>query len=331
MKRSTGVQYLAGTAIAAASLVIFFRGVDFAQLKRELVQGRVVTLAACAFLSVFALVFRAMRWKVMLPERDDAHRGGLFPYVMVGFMVNNVLPARIGEAARALLLWRKNGYPAFVSIGSLVLERFLDVVLFISFFVVPVFVLGYTRPPIRSAAVVMGAIFICSLVALVLYGLYPSRARRLGSAGLRVVPGRFRERAEKVARELASNLHWISRPRKVLQTTVLSFAILLCYVVAIMFFLDDFGYTGLFRGMFVIAFAAMGAAIPLAPGYVGTMHAMLLQGLVIAGVGEERARAVAILYHAFSYSPVTLLGLYYFFRTDITFKDISQARSTLDA
>jgi uncharacterized membrane protein YbhN (UPF0104 family) len=82
--------------------------------------------------------------------------------------------------------------------------------------------------------------------------------------------------------------------------------------------------------LFAQAAAAFGAAIPLAPGYVGTLHAALLQGLVTFGFDPEKGRAVAILYHALCYVPVTLLGLIFFFQTRLSFKELSSARESIE-
>jgi uncharacterized membrane protein YbhN (UPF0104 family) len=76
--------------------------------------------------------------------------------------------------------------------------------------------------------------------------------------------------------------------------------------------------------------AAIGAAIPLSPGYVGTLHAALKQGFILCGIDTNKAVAVATIYHAVGYITVTILGLWYFFRMKISFKDISSSKETMD-
>jgi hypothetical protein len=86
---------------------------------------------------------------------------------------------------------------------------------------------------------------------------------------------------------------------------------------------------GLLEGMFAQAFAAFGAAIPLAPGYVGTLHAVMLHGLTILGMNIDHARALVIAYHIINYVPITILGLILFFQTKLSFKDISRAKEKI--
>jgi uncharacterized membrane protein YbhN (UPF0104 family) len=86
---------------------------------------------------------------------------------------------------------------------------------------------------------------------------------------------------------------------------------------------------GFLDSMFGVAFAALGAAIPLSPGYVGTLHAMMQEGLSLLGVALEKAGAITILYHAIGYVIVTIMGIYFFFTTNVSMSDIGKAKDEL--
>jgi uncharacterized membrane protein YbhN (UPF0104 family) len=77
--------------------------------------------------------------------------------------------------------------------------------------------------------------------------------------------------------------------------------------------------------LFAQAFAACGSAIPLAPGAVGTLHAVLLQGLVITGMEAGKARALVVLYHAVGYVALTTIGLVFFLTMNVKFKEITES------
>ena len=134
MKVSRILQFAAGIGLAAFGLSIFFKNVDLHKLGYEIVSVNPLIAISCAILAVASLWFRALRWKIMLPSSRKAHKRGLFPIVAIAFMINNILPARLGEAARVVLLWKKNNYTAAQSIGSLILERMLDMLAFSSCF-----------------------------------------------------------------------------------------------------------------------------------------------------------------------------------------------------
>jgi glycosyltransferase 2 family protein len=339
VKLSRVAQFIGGVALAAAGMAIFFQKVDVHKLGGELFSLSPLTVAIVAVLGVMTLVFRAWRWKIMLPDQEGASKRGLFPIVSIGFMVNNILPARLGEAARVVLLWKKNGYPPALCIGSIILERMFDTLAFMSCFFIPVFILDTMKtarvggaaagksPTLLAFALLFGAIFLSACSAVFLYSRFPTWSRRVARKLLRFVPGSFRGKAQTMGAEVLSNLNWIFSLKKVGLMVGHTYCIMLCYAVTIMMLAKDAGFS-LLHGLFAQAFAATGAAIPLAPGYVGTLHAVLLQGLLLCGLSREKAIAAALLYHAIPFCAITLLGLYYFFSMRISFKDISGMQKT---
>jgi glycosyltransferase 2 family protein len=339
MKYSRFAQFAGGIALAIAGMAIFFQKVDIHKLGNELVSLNPLTVILVALLSVMTLLFRAWRWKIMLPDQEKASKRGLFPIVTIGFMVNNILPARLGEAARVLLLWKKNGYSPALSIGSIVLERFFDTLAFASCFFIPVFILGAMKTaavggtvggkslPLQAFALLFGAIFLGACLAVFLYARFPAWSRGRGKKLLRFVPLSFRGKAHAIGKDVLSNLDWVFSLKKVALMVMHTYCIMLCYAVTITVLAKEATFSVL-HGLFAQAFAAMGAAIPLAPGYVGTLHAVLKQGLLLCGLSPEKAIATAILYHAIPYCTITLLGLYYFFKMRVSLKDISSMKNT---
>ena len=343
MKFSRAAQWILGTCLAAAGLLIFFRNVDPHRLAHQLSRTNPLALAACAGLSVCTLWFRTLRWNIMLPSPPMSHKKQLFPIVTIAFMINNILPARMGEAARAVLLWRRNGFSAAVSIGSLILERGIDVLALSASFFVPVFCAPLMRPgsgltstasvyktvTLQSCAILLSAGVAAAVGLLVAYSLFPVLVRRMFAVCLKMVPARAHPRMQRIGMDIASTLDWTFSAPKAAAVTALSVCIVLCYGLMVVILTKETGF-GILQGLFAQAFAALGAAIPLAPGYVGTLHAVMLEGLVLCGTARDKAQAVTILFHAVPYITVTLLGLYYFFSMNITFRDISEAEKSIE-
>jgi glycosyltransferase 2 family protein len=339
LKPSRIIQWVLGACLAAAGLLIFFRSVDMRGLGYQLSHARPAGIAAAVVLSVASIWLRSLRWSIMLPSPPLSHKKQLFPVVMVAFMINNILPARLGEAARAVLLWRRNGYSAAVSIGSLILERGIDVLTLSTCFFAPVFLapnIGsgvgasvYKTVTLHSAAVLLAAAVACCVGLLAAHSLFPAGVRRMFKAALAVVPRAAHAKIRRIGADVATTLDWTFSIRKVLAVVAFSAGIVVCYALIAVFLVGDAGF-GLLQGLFSQAFAALGAAIPLAPGYVGTLHAVMLEGLVLCGLARDKAQAVTILFHAIPYCTVTLLGLYYFFRLKMTFRDISEAEKKIE-
>ena len=339
MKLSRIAQFAGGVALAAAGLAIFFQKVDIHKLGSELISLSPMTVSLTMVLAILTLVFRAWRWKIMLPDVEKANNHGLFPIVCIGFMINNILPARLGEAARVMLLWKKNGYPAALSIGSIILERVFDSLAFMSCFFIPFFFLNSLKSAqlggaiagknltLQAFALLFGAIFLGACLLVFLYARFPKQSRAIAKKLLGFVPHSQRGRAQTIGSEILANLNWIFSVKKVGIMIMHTYCIMLCYAVMMALLVKAPGFSVL-HGLFSQAFAAMGAAIPLAPGYVGTLHAVLLQGLLLSGLAREKAIATALLYHAIPFCAITIVGLYYFFRMRLSFKEISKIETS---
>jgi uncharacterized protein (TIRG00374 family) len=330
MKISRIIKIVIGIAIAALCLYIFLKDVDINSLITELKSVKITPLIIACLLIIATLYLRSLRWKFMLPDIPNTSKKFLFSNVMIGFMINNILPARIGEFARAFILWKKNRFPLATSLGTLIVERVIDILIFSIFFIIPVF----TLPQCSSLTVyafVFTGIIIFSVVCVLIYFRFQSTSITFATWIISKFPEKFRGRTLQICKELATTLIWLKSPKRAFITICLSFLTLLCYPVMIIVLAGDAGIPfGLLEGMFAQAFAAFGAAIPLAPGYVGTLHAIMLQGLEILGMNADKARAMIIIYHAVNYILITILGLYFFFRMKLSIKEISSAKEEME-
>jgi glycosyltransferase 2 family protein len=337
MKLSKPLQFIIGIALAAGGLYIFFHNVDVERLKTELLSCKVHAVLLCASISMLTILIRALRWKVMLPDVENAYKKNLFPIVAISFMLNNILPARLGEAARVVLLWKKNRYSPAQSIGSIVMERIFDTLAFMSSFFIPVFFIKSIREAHVTGAIFFGknitigmiamlfavcVTFVCAI--LFIYTRMPETTGKAASFFLRFLPAGAGKKLNSIASEVFSNLQWIFSIKKVIMVIFYTTLMMLCYGVIMAIITDRQGFT-IAHGIFANSFAAMGAAIPLAPGFVGTLHAVLLQGLLFCGLDRDKAVAVTILYHAIPYFAVTALGLFFFFRMKLNLKEFSTA------
>ncbi|KMQ51314.1 hypothetical protein CHISP_1797 [Chitinispirillum alkaliphilum] len=328
MSKSRALQLLGGIVLAGAGLSIFFRDLEPGALVEQIMEIRFRVILWIIFLSIATLWLRALRWKILLPSSKQGHKKGLFPVVTIAFMVNNIMPARIGEAVRVMLLWKRNGYTLTTSIGSLLLERTLDSLVFLSFFFIPVF-LSSQLSILSTYAYITAGFFTIALLFFVIYSFFPTRIYNICMRIIGFFPKRFRSFMEKTLEELIENLDWIFSFKKVIAVGALSFSVAFCYVLVLYALSGKIENFTIIDSMFGQAFAAFGSAIPLAPGYVGTLHASLQYGLTLAGVPAGSTGAIVILYHALPFLIVTFAGLFLLAGTNITFKDISHAREQI--
>jgi len=335
------LKYIIGLLLAALGLYIFFRGSGdggesvYRALIGEISRSSPIAAAVCAALALFAMWLRALRLRVILPDtlptpplgvaasaidiavgRNAPNKGGLFSVTMVMAMLNNVLPVRAGEAARVAILWKRNGFPIMVCIGSLLVEHALDIAAYLSFLFIPPILSPALFDKLRGlhpamiAAIWLSAAAFASLLGLFsLYALIPRIFRGAAAYVGKYLPPKIRSAAWKFGAEIESNLDWMATPAKAAYVAALTYATALCYSAMLFILVYDITPSGVINSIFSQAFAAFGAAIPLAPGSVGTLHAVLLQGMTITGCPPPKARAVIVVYHAVQYVVVTGVGL----------------------
>lgn len=329
MRKVHLLQGAGGIMISALGLHIFFKNVNTTVLWKEICTTEKWIIAAVIMLNPLTIWLRSLRWKVMLPDVGlEKRKNGLFSITMIGFMINNLLPARLGEAARAVMLWKRNGFTVLESVSSLIVERALDTLIFSAFFFIPV--LGKkSLSSLQPYATLMMIVFGISVVSLIVYSRCKAKALTVASKMLFLVPFSLKGRVEKIGRELVSNLEWTFSWRKTVWVIIYSILMMFCYVLMIYFLAWGVNTFDILDSMFGVSMAALGAAIPLSPGYIGTLHSSLLQGLQMVGVMENRAGAMAVLYHAIGYMTITGLGLMFLVSMKVSFKEIKQAKEEL--
>ncbi|HRE29544.1 MAG TPA: lysylphosphatidylglycerol synthase transmembrane domain-containing protein, partial [Anaerolineales bacterium] len=85
---------------------------------------------AVYFVGVWA---RAWRWHYLLKPIKAISTNTMFPIVTIGYMGNNILPARAGEVLRAFVLRKQQGVPVSASLATIVVERIFDGVVMLMF------------------------------------------------------------------------------------------------------------------------------------------------------------------------------------------------------
>lgn len=297
---------LVGLGVSALAVWLAIRGVDLGRTAQVL--GRVTPgpLAIASLALVVQLLVRSARWSRLLPagQRGSVPARRLVPVVLVGYLGNTVLPARLGDPVRALLVGRREAIPASGALGSVVLERAIDT-LTLALLVFPAAALSGAPDWLTRAAALAAALATTVLIAAQTRlpgGLI--RHLRRSKRGPRLTP--WLDRADHFAAAMDS----AGRRRAVLSAVGLS---LLAWL------LDGTIYWAAARSlgielqpagaMLVSAITVLGTAIPSAPGYVGTFELAASTIAVGLGVAPAAALAFAILVHALTTLPLALGGV----------------------
>ncbi len=315
-----GTRLWLGVALSLALLWLAFRGVEPGELGRALAGVRPGWLAPVLATIAVRFWLTALRWQVLLRpvKRVGLHR--LFGVTLIGFMANNLLPARMGELVRAYALGRSEALSKSLSFATIVLERVFDGFTLLAFLVVGALSLRPEPWLVWSAAASFG------LYLGALAGLLWLRSGRGRGRLLAWLPAGLARRAGGLLDSFALGLDVLRDARALLAVAALSLAIWLTSALGLHAMFLAFGL-GLppYASLLVLAIVAVAILLPSAPGYVGTLQIGTVAGLALFSVPEATALSLAILYHAVHYIPVTAAGLAYLGALNLTLGELRAA------
>jgi len=267
------------------------------------------------------LVIRTAAWRTLLQDR--AGFGEVFVTLCEGYLINNILPFRLGEFGRAFLLGNKTNLDFWGILPTIIIERAMDLAFGVGIFVGTVsFVVGVDWA--RQAAV--GTLLLLVIGFLTLYSV-----------------AKYRARVESIVNALGQRISWISRLTEnrlqifldglsVIANSGLFFRSLglICvnWVVGIgqfyLYIKAFFPGGTLLWSAFSIGALTFGLSIPATPGSLGVYELTLITAINQFAGDTSQATALAITIHAIQYLATGIPGLYGLFRDGETLTSIYQ-------
>lgn len=299
---------------------------DLGELGQALRSANYLYVVPAGLCTLSSYVLRTVRWRYILaPTKRVAFRG-LFPVLMIGFMANNVLPARLGEFVRAYVLGRKEGISKSLSFATIMLERLLDGVTLVVFLALLSLALPLPGWGIEIAYFASGVFLVAAVGVLVLL-LRDDLAHRAVDLALRPLPARLASSVASRADAFVQGLHALRRKRVVVALMALSVVIWSVETSSYLLVLAGFHPAlwpdaPVLAALLTLVVVNLGIMLPSGPGYVGTFQAFAILALGYFGVQHESALGIAIVAHAVQYFLVTGLGLVFFSRENLSFRTI---------
>ncbi len=328
-----------GIAITIVALWWALADVAFADVWANIRTGNPWLLLASVAVATFGFFLRALRWKVLLtPVKPDTKLRSRFAGVSIGFMANNLLPARVGEFARAYAFSRMEPVTASAAFGSLVVERFMDGVVLLLFLVLPIFSAGFpaggalsggTGAVVLRAGVAAVAVV---LLALIVMAVWPKAFVRAAHAVARFLPKTLADPVLTGLDAFLGSIAIMRNPRLLALGFAWTLAFWTWHGVSFWLGMLAFGIdTGFVSAIFTEAVVGFGVALPSAPGFFGTFHFSANVALSdVYGVDEAQSLAFAFGYHFGGWVPITLIGLWYAWKLGFSLGDVGRAEERVE-
>jgi uncharacterized membrane protein YbhN (UPF0104 family) len=290
-----------GLVISVAFFAATLRLVDLAAVARILAGAAPTGIALAIGFVAVEVALRAARWRLLLlPFRPVPYRQAA-GYLCVGYFANTLLPARLGDLARAFLAGRTLGIPRLATLGTIVVERIADGVAILGLVIIGGLAVAGTASVV-SSALLLAAVGTAGVFALVGAAL---AARRLGVH-------ETRQGAAFVAfvRRIAVGAVGLRDPRTLATVIALTLG---AFGVAVAGFLAASAAVGAvltpLQAVVVMGGLALSTSLPAAPGSLGTYEFVGVTIMTSFGITPEAALATALLVHAIVALPPALAGL----------------------
>jgi len=309
--RTAAVALLTGGLVA-----IFLRNADFGAVWRGIRTSRSDLLIIGVVMMVATYVLRAWRWQYLLAPIGPTRLSNALRTTVIGFAASFLLPARPGEVLRPYLLARREGLSATATFATVIVERALDLLT-----VALLLALALSRwaaadgetplvRAIRAGGIAAGTASIAGLVILLVLAGHPERFERLLLRIERVLPARVARAVARFGRLFAEGLGIMRDPRRLAVALLLSLPLWMAIGAQTWLVTRAFGIEIPPTATFVLlAVLVVGVSVPT-PGAVGGYHeAYRLTTTGLFGAPSDAAVGAAIVLHAISFVPVTVLGI----------------------
>ena len=324
-------QFWLGIVISLVFTYVAIRGLDLRRALEVAAQANYWWILPGVVVYFGAVWARTWRWHFLLRPIKDVSLPRLFPVVVIGYMANNVYPARAGELIRSFVLRQREEIAVSASLATILVERIFDGIVMLMFVVLS---LPFAPMPdwLRQVVILGSLAFFGALVLFVAAAANPGHALVLANWAIdRVVPQRFRPPMTGIMSQFLEGLQALRSPKDVLMILVTSVVIWLLETLKYWFVMHCFDFSVPFYVLMLMnGVVNLATTIPSSPGYVGTFDAPGIKVLEGFGVSPAIATSYTVVLHAALWLPITLLGVFYMWRESISWSEFGLAAKSRD-
>ncbi|RJX44616.1 hypothetical protein DM826_03100 [Halonotius aquaticus] len=318
-----GIARTLGAALFGILLLIgLFSFSGFTEVFSTVRTANPLFIAGIAIIYPLSFVFRTWRWRVLLRASGHlASRANAFRCIMSGWLVNSLIPARAGDVLRGYALKTTEGTPFSVAVGTIVIERVLDMlVLGLLMTVVASFYLRSQQTIyLALGAFLIGVVLLIGLIIIYLVGDRLSDLLADHVAGVSNSIKTVRQALKRVS----------GNPFALALAAAISLPVWMIEVTTIYFAAKAVGITLSFVPTVTAGVSAfVSQAVPVTPGGLGTYEAAITSILVLFDIESSTGTALALVDHFTRLSVIYVIGLittvHIIFQSRLYFRDQKQ-------
>jgi uncharacterized protein (TIRG00374 family) len=311
---------LAGCLISAFLIYLTFRNIDFTKLFDSIKNTKYHILIGGAVLSFLTYAARSLRYYFLILPIKKTRVFENFPYTVLGFFMNNVIPLRLGEFVRAKITGERLGISRSAALATIVVERLMDIIIYVSFF----FILANFLPfpeVVKKSFIICSVIFGIMLIALFIIAIYDSKAvKALSKIPL---PSKIKTLILSLINKFIDGLVILKSKKAFIISIFFSFAVWIIESLSLTVVAYSCGIEiSLAGAIFTVIIIGIAGIIPTAPGYLGAFEMAGLAAFTVLGVDENSALACILIYHAMQLLVNFTLGFSSIIKAKISYSDL---------
>lgn len=336
-RSSSLLRTIFGLSLAVFFLYLAFRDAHWEELWNSFEGVNYWWVALFVVLAALSHFFRAYRWKYLLsPIKMGISVHKLFSAVMIGYLINNFVP-RAGELARAYVIGKSEGVPKSAALGTVVVERILDLVSFVFILCLVLFFFPSSIEVLIEDAEKFRPLFLAgSIGALLLFGWLFLKSEKLFGLLKNVrylAPKKYATRIEAIIDSFVSGFKIASSRKYIWQIAISSLLMWLCYILTL--YVTFFAFDAIraleldISAAIILLIFSTAAFILPAPGAFGTYHSFLTLALVkLYGVDNSTALSYSVLTHEIGFLFIVVVGVFYLLKDHLKISELRNEAST---
>lgn len=322
------LQIILGFLVSGSMLYLAFRDMKFAELKASFLQIEWWPIVPFVVFMAVHLFFRSLRWRYLLPEaqREVPSLRKLFDSLILGSLATFILPFRLGEFIRPLVLSRWTEYSFASAFISVVIERFFDLSAVLISFAILVQLLPDVPNWLHVAAYSLGGMAFGLLMFLVGGCLFPKPIERLVALCAKPLPAKLGAFAVKFSGDLLRGAAVIKTPKRLAMIVSLTVGVWVTAYLQFNALLFIFPYEQSFLLSVALGvFVALAIALPSAPGFVGVFQLGCVAAASLFAYPTSAAQVYSLVVHALTYVIFVAIGFWLLSVHDLNLFELKKA------
>lgn len=317
-----------GIAISLLCLFLLVRNIDWAKLWQTFSTANYWFLLP-ALLEIFGISWaRAQRWRLLMEPEDRPPLASVFNIVNIGYLFNNLLPAKVGELVRAYLIGRRISGGFAQALSTLLVERLLDVICVVLLLVILIPFVALPAWAVRGG-LIFGLVSLAGVIVLVVLAYFGERGLDWLWKFIGRLPVIGTPKGRAALSNLLAGLHVLTQVRRLPGLVLWSAVVWGGYALFNYTLMAAFHLALPFASAaFVLVATGFGMVVPSSPGAMGVFEGAAVLALSLYGVESSLGFAYAFGLHMYTNLALIAFGFVSLGREGVTFGQLQSDVAT---